>query len=145
MKNRFGDVRVPVSEDPAVKAIEALHVKELAEKDWEAEVVASPLPVAIHFYGSESKACETLAPRFAAVAERLAGKVRFLKVVRLANPRLASTLGVSASPTVLFLSGGKETGERLTGDEIKRTDLKARAEALLPAPPAAAPAAPQPA
>ena len=40
---------------------------------------------------------------------------------------------MSASPTVLFLSGGKETAERLTGDEIKRTDLKGRVEALLPA------------
>jgi thioredoxin-like negative regulator of GroEL len=145
MKNRFGDVRVPVSEDPVVKAQEALHVKEIAEKDYEAEVVGSALPVAIHFYGSESKACETLAPRFAAVAERFSGKVRFLKVVRLASPRLASTLGVTASPTVLFLSGGKETGERLSGDEIKRTDLKARVEALVPAAPAAAAVAAPPA
>ena len=131
MKNRFA-VRVPVSEDPEVKAVAALHVKEIAEKDYEAEVVASALPVALHFYGSESTACQTLAPRFAAVAERFSGKVRFLKVLRLGNAQLASKLGVAASPTVLFVSGGKETGERLSGEDIKRTDLKARVEALLP-------------
>ena len=59
--------------------------------------------------------------------------MRFLKVLRDASAPLASKLGVNASPTVLFLSGGKETAERLTGDEIKRTDLKGRVEALLPA------------
>jgi len=132
MKDRF-NARVPVNEDPEVKAVAALHVKEIAEEDYEAEVVKSALPVALHFYGAESKACETLSPRFAAVAQKFSGKVRFLKVLRDASAPLASKLGVTASPTVLFLSAGKETAERLTGDEIKRTDLKGRVEALLPA------------
>jgi thioredoxin reductase (NADPH)/thioredoxin 1 len=142
MKNRF-NVRVPVSEDPEVKAIEAANVKEIAEQDYEAEVVGSALPVALHFFGAESKACETLAPRFAAVAQRFAGKARFLKVPRSASAQLASKLGVSASPTVLFFSAGKERGERLSGEDIKRTDLKARVEALLPVAAVAGPAAAQ--
>jgi len=132
MKDRF-NARVPVSEDPEVKAVAALHVKEIAEEDYEAEVVRSALPVALHFYGAESKACETFAPRFAAVAQKFAGKVRFLKMLRLKSAQLSSKLGVSASPTVVFLFGGKETADRLSGDDIKRTDLKARVEALLPA------------
>ncbi len=131
MKDRF-NARVPVNEDPEVKAVAALHVKEIAAEDYEAEVVASALPVALHFYDAESKACETLSPRFAAVAQKFSGRVRFLKVLRLASAPLASKLGVSASPTVLFLSAGKETAERLSGDEIKRTELKGRVEALLP-------------
>lgn len=138
MKDRF-NARVPVSEDPGVKAVEALHVKEIAEGDYEAEVVGSALPVALNFYGAESKACETFAPRFAAVAQKFSGKVRFLKVLRAQSAQLASKLGVSASPTVVFLSGGKETAERLSGEDIKRTDLKARVEALLPAAGAANP------
>lgn len=131
MKDRF-NARVPVNEDPEVKAVAALHVKEIAPEDYEAEVVQSPLPVALQFYDAESKACEAFWPRFAAVAQRFSGKVRFLKVLRPATAQLAAKLGVSASPTVLFLSRGEETAERLSGDEIKRTDLKARVEALLP-------------
>jgi thioredoxin len=130
MKNRF-NVRVPVNEDPKVKENEALHVKEIAEKDYETEVVAAALPVVLDFYGTESKACESLAPRFAAVAEKFAGKVRFLKIMRSANAELATKLGVTASPTVVFLQGGKEKGERLSGEDIKRTELKARVEAML--------------
>jgi thioredoxin 1 len=141
MANRF-NVRVPVSEDPAVKEVAALHVKEIAEKDYETEVVGSALPVVLDFYGgAESKACEALAPRFAAVAEKFTGKVRFLKVLRSANAQLAAKLGVTASPTLVFLQGGKEKGERLTGDDIKRTDVKARVEAMLGIVPAVAPVA----
>jgi thioredoxin len=130
MANRF-NVRLPVSEDPDVKAVEALHVKEIAEKDYEAEVVASALPVVLSFYATDSKPCETLAPRYAAVAEKFTGKVRFLKVLRQANTALATKMGVAESPTLVFLVGGKEKGERLTGEDIKRTDLKARVEGML--------------
>lgn len=130
MKDRF-HVRGPVNEDPLVKETAALHVKEIAEKDWEIEVAATALPVVLDFYGADSKACETLAPRYAAVAEKFAGKVRFLKVLRAGNAALAARLGVSASPTLVFLVGGKEKGERLSGEDIKRTELKARVEAML--------------
>jgi thioredoxin-like negative regulator of GroEL len=131
MKDRF-NARVPVNEDPEVKAVAALHVKEIAEADYETEVIQSALPVALQFYDAGSNACETLSPRFAAVAQKFAGKVRFLKVLRSATAQLASRLGVTASPTVLFLSRGEETAERLSGDEIKRTDLKGRVESLIP-------------
>ncbi len=137
MANRF-NVRLPVNEDPQVKEVEALNVKEIGEKDFEAEVVGTALPVVLDFYGTDSKACEVLAPRFAAVAEKFAGKVRFLKVLRSANPQLATRLGVTASPTLVFLQGGKEKGERLSGEDIKRTELKARVEAMLGVPAAAA-------
>jgi thioredoxin 1 len=130
MANRF-NVRVPVTEDPAVKAVEAEHVKELAEKDYEAAVAAEALPVVLDFYAKDSKPCETFGPRFAAVAQKFSGKVRFLKVSRPENAGLAEKLGVTACPTIVFLQSGKERGERLTGEDIKRTDLKARVEAML--------------
>lgn len=130
MANRF-NVRVPVNEEAQVKDAAALHVKELAEKDYEAEVVGAALPVVLDFYGADSKACAELAPRLAAVAEKFAGKVRFLKVLRSGNARLATKLGVTATPTLVFLAGGEEKGERLSGEDIKRTDVKARVEAMI--------------
>jgi thioredoxin len=74
------------------------------------------------------------------VAEKFAGKVRFLKVLRAANAQLAAKFGITASPTLVFLQGGDEKGERLTGEDIKRTELKARVEAMLGAAPVAHPA-----
>ena len=139
MANRF-NVRLPVAEDPKVLATAAEHVQEIAEQDYAKEVAGAALPVVLDFYAKDSKACETLAPRFAAVAEKFAGKVRFLKVLRAGNVQLAAKFGVTASPTLVFLQGGHEKGERLTGEDIKRTELKARVEAMLGAAPVARPA-----
>jgi len=110
---------------------EKLFVKELLEKDYDAEVLKSAEPVAVDFYSADSASCATLAPRYGAVAEKFDGKIRFFKILRGNNEALAKTLNVTASPTLLFFKNGKELGERLTGDDIKRTSLKASVEALL--------------
>ena len=110
---------------------EKLFVKELLEKDYDAEVLKSAEPVAVDFYSADSAPCATLAPRYGAVAEKFDGKIRFFKILRGNNEALAKTLNVTASPTLLFFKNGKELGERLTGDDIKRTSLKASVEALL--------------
>jgi len=128
--NRF-NIRLPETRDPKEAETAAAHVKELAEQDYEKLVTGAALPVVLDFYAKDSKPCEALAPRYAAVAEKFAGKVLFLKVLGQQNPALAKQLGVADAPTVLFFKGGKELGERLTGQEILRTALKARVEALL--------------
>jgi thioredoxin 1 len=130
MANRFG-VWVPGTEDQARTEAAAALVAELGEKDFDAQVSASGLPVVLDFYASGSKPCEALAPRLAAVAAKYQGKARFFKVQVGTNASLASKLGVTGTPTLIFLQGGKEKGTRLTGDEIPRTALKAGVEGLL--------------
>jgi thiol-disulfide isomerase/thioredoxin len=87
--------------------------------------------VVLDFFSTECPPCEALAPKFDAVAEQLGGRVRFLKIFRQGNRELAVKLGVTGSPTLLFFRGGREVGARMTGEEIKRTALKAAAESLL--------------
>lgn len=103
----------------------------LVEKDYDAMVVNATEPVVLDFYSADSAPCATLAPRFGAVAEKFVGKIRFFKVLRGENDALAKKLNVTASPTLLFFKSGKELGERLSGDDIKRTAIKASVEALL--------------
>lgn len=117
------DVTEPVKEKQSVK--------QLVEKDYDAEVLAATEPVVLDFYSADSAPCATLAPRFGAVAEKFEGKVRFYKILRAENEALARKLNVTASPTLIFFKRGKELGERLSGDDIKRTALKASVEALL--------------
>jgi thioredoxin reductase (NADPH)/thioredoxin 1 len=113
------------------KAAGIAHVREIAEKDYDTSVLGAPLPVPVHFCGADSKPCEALAPRFTAVAEKFTDKVAFLEILRQGNAELATRLGVTSSPTVVFSKGGKESGTRLGGDEILRTAVKAGVEALL--------------
>lgn len=106
-------------------------VKEITQADFEAEVAQSTLPVVLDFFSTECPPCEALAPKFDAVAEQFAGKARFLKIFRQGNKDLASRLGVTGSPTLVFFRDGAETGERMSGEEIKRTAIKAQVEKLL--------------
>ncbi len=107
------------------------HVTEIDASKFEAEVLASGSPVVLDFFSTECPPCEALAPKFEAVAEQFAGRARFLKIFRQGNRELAVKLGVTGSPTLLFFRGGKEIGERLSGEDIKRSALKARVETLL--------------
>jgi thioredoxin-like negative regulator of GroEL len=130
MANRF-NVKLPATETQKDQEVGTLHVKEILAKDYDAEVLTAPVPVVLHFHSADSKPSEELAPRFAAVAEKFTGKARFVKILQPANAELAGKLGVTGSPTVVFFKGGQEFGERLSGDDIKRTALKAGVEALL--------------
>jgi thiol-disulfide isomerase/thioredoxin len=108
------------------------HVKEITAAEFDREVLAAGQPVALDFFSTECPPCEALAPKFEAVAEQFAGKVRFLKIFRQGNRDLAQKLGVTGSPTLVFFDrAGKERGERLGGEDVKRTAIKAQVEALL--------------
>jgi thioredoxin-like negative regulator of GroEL len=107
------------------------HVKELAEKDFETEVLGATLPVVLDFYSADGAACKALIPRYGAVAQTYEGKVRFFKILGAANQALSEKLKITVAPSLLFFQDGKEVGARLSGEEIKRTALKAQVDALL--------------
>ncbi len=105
-------------------------VKEISAAEYEAEVLQPAEPVVLDFFSTECPPCEALAPKFEAVAEQFAGRARFVKIFRQGNRELATRLGVTGSPTLLFFKNGQEQGRRLTG-EIKRSELKAAVESLV--------------
>ena len=106
------------------------HVKEITQKEYEREVLAAKGAVVLDFYSTECPPCEALAPKYESVAEALAGRARFLKIFRQGNRELAARLGVTGSPTLVFFRDGQEVGERMTGEEIKKSALKAQVEAI---------------
>jgi thiol-disulfide isomerase/thioredoxin len=106
------------------------NVREIQGSDYDREVTGAAGPVVLDFFSTECPPCEALAPKYEAVADQFAGRVTFLKVFRQGNRELATRLGVSGSPTLVFFKNGQEQGQRLTG-EIKRSEIKAAVEALL--------------
>jgi thiol-disulfide isomerase/thioredoxin len=106
------------------------YVNEIDQTHFDAEVLSAATPVVLDFFSTECPPCEALAPKYAAVAEQFAGKAKFLKIFRQGNRELAQKLNVTGSPTLLFFKGGKELGERLSGD-IKRSEIKSAVERLL--------------
>jgi thiol-disulfide isomerase/thioredoxin len=106
-------------------------VNEITAAQYDEEVLGAAVPVVLDFFSTECPPCEALAPKFDAVAEQFAGKVRFLKIYRQGSRELATRLGVTGSPTLLFYRSGRETGARMSGEDIKRTAIKAAVEQLL--------------
>ena len=107
------------------------HVKEINAAEYETEVLRSREPVVLDFYSTECPPCEALAPKFESVAEQYAGRARFVKIFRQGNRELATKLGVTGSPTLVFFKAGMEVGERMTGEEIKKTAIKTQLESML--------------
>ena len=110
---------------------ENANVKIIDSTQFDAEVLKAAGPVVLDFFSTDCAPCEALAPKFEAMADKYGDRVRFLKIFRQGSRELATKLGVSSSPTLVFFKAGQEVGERLMGDDIQRSALKAQLEALL--------------
>ena len=107
-------------------------IREIQQSEFDTAVAQAAGPVVLDFFSTECPPCEALAPKYEALAGQFGDRVQFLKIYRQENRELAQRLGVTGSPTVLFFDrAGQERGERLGGEEIKRSAIKARVEALL--------------
>ncbi|MFH1812327.1 MAG: FAD-dependent oxidoreductase [Pseudomonadota bacterium] len=90
---------------------------------WQREVLEAEQPVVVDFYSSECPPCEALAAKYEALAELYGDDVKFIKIFRQENRDLASSLGITGSPTVIFYRRGDRVGDRLTGG-IKRAAVE---------------------
>jgi thioredoxin reductase (NADPH) len=104
-------------------------MKEINAADFQQEVLNGG-KVVVDFYSTECPPCEALAPKFDAVAELYGEKIKFLKVYRQGNRELATELGVSSSPTLLFFENGKQVVDSISGG-IKKFEIMERLDSML--------------
>jgi thioredoxin reductase (NADPH) len=105
-------------------------MKEISSAEFEKEVLNEGL-VALDFYSTECPPCEALAPKFESLNNLYGKDIKFVKIFRQENRELATQLGVSSSPTVLFFKDGQRVGTTLSGG-IKRKDMMNNLDSLLP-------------
>ena len=104
-------------------------MKEINAVDFEKEVLNGG-KVVVDFYSTECAPCEALAPKFDAMAELYGEKIKFLKIFRQGNRELATELGVSSSPTLLFFENGKQVTGSISGG-IKKSEIMERLDTML--------------
>jgi thioredoxin reductase (NADPH) len=104
-------------------------MKEINAADFQQEVLNCG-KVVLDFYSTECPPCEALAPKFEAMAELYGEKIRFLKIFRQGNRELATELGVSSSPTLLFFEDGKQVLDTISGG-IKKSEIVERLDKML--------------
>ncbi len=86
------------------------------ESDAEFAALKKTSPIlVVDFYSDECPPCEKLAPIYENMA-KLFPSVEFIKVFRQKHRELATSLGVSGSPTVLFFKDEQLLEPRLSGD-----------------------------
>ncbi len=106
-------------------------MKEINASDFEKEVLKGG-KVVVDFYSTECPPCEALAPKFEAMAALYGEKIKFLKIFRQGNRELATELGVSTSPTLIFFEDGKQILDTISGG-IKKSEIIERLDKMLPA------------
>ena len=87
---------------------------EVDESTFEAEVLQSPVPVVVDFFGEYCGPCRMIKPALALLSEELNGNAKIVTVDVVANPKLVSNYAISAVPTVLVIRAGKEV-HRMVG------------------------------
>lgn len=102
-------------------------LKEITAADFEAEVLRSPVPVAVDFYGEGCTPCRILKPMLESLAEALGKQVKIVALNVADEEALADKYEVAAIPTIIVFRDGREVRRMVGLSELG--DLRA---ALVP-------------
>lgn len=83
-------------------------LKNINEADFNAEVLQSPIPVAVDFFGDYCQPCRILHPILESLADELSGKAKIVAVNVVENQELVGRLGLTVVPTILVYRAGEE-------------------------------------
>lgn len=98
----------------------------LDERNFDAFLKPSGLPVLVDFWAPWCGPCKAMAPAFEQAARRLATQVRFAKVNSDEVSSLAARFAVRSIPTLVLFQGGREikrtSGAMDAGSLVKWAD-----------------------
>lgn len=78
------------------------------------EVLQSKVPVVLDVWGAQCAPCKKLEPIIMELAAKYDGRVKVCEMLAQNAPRAATQLSIMATPTVVYLKGGREV-ERVSG------------------------------
>ncbi|MEN3001052.1 MAG: thioredoxin [Armatimonadota bacterium] len=81
--------------------------KAVTEREWETEVLQSPVPVLVDFWAIWCGPCRLIAPIVEELANQYAGKLKVLKVDVDQEQNLAIRYGIMSIPTLLLFKNGQ--------------------------------------
>jgi thioredoxin 2 len=87
-------------------------ITEAADDNFSEVVETSSVPVLIDFWAPWCGPCRMVSPALANLARGMAGRVKLVKVNVDEAPGLGRRFSVSAIPTLLILSRGRQTARR---------------------------------
>jgi thioredoxin 1 len=83
------------------------HVVEIAEADWQTEVIDSELPVVVDFTAPWCGPCQQFAPTLDRLAEQYKGKVKVAKVDFDQAKKLKAEYNITGIPCIMLFKRGR--------------------------------------
>jgi len=102
---------------------------EITEKNFDAEVMSSNIPVLIDFWAVWCAPCKMIAPIIENLATEYSGKLKVGKCDVDANQSIAIKYGIRSIPTLLIFKNG-EVVQQIVGALPKQT-IKAKVDDVL--------------
>ncbi len=87
--------------------------KEVQDKDFESEVIASKMPVLIDFWADWCGPCRMLSPVLEQLSEDMKDKIKIVKMNIDENPETPSKFGVRSIPTMMLFKDGNQIATKV--------------------------------
>lgn len=81
--------------------------KVITHREWQEEVLNSPLPVLVDFWAVWCGPCRLIEPIVEELAHQYADKMKVFKVDVDQDPHLAAQYGIMSIPTLLLFKNGR--------------------------------------
>lgn len=85
----------------------------LTKDNFEAEVIASEIPVLVDFWATWCGPCRMIAPAVEEIAEEYEGRLKVGKINVDDEPELASRYGIMSIPTILIFKNGEVANQSI--------------------------------
>jgi len=87
--------------------LEAKALQHIGQKEFEAEVLQSKVPVLVDFYADWCGPCRAVSPIIEQLSNEYSGKVKFFKLNTDENTDIVSRYGIMSIPTVMLFKNGQ--------------------------------------
>jgi thioredoxin 1 len=95
----------------------------VSEKNFEAEVIQSTVPVLVDFWAAWCGPCRSVAPALEEIATEHNGRLKVVKVDVDENPEVSMRYDVRSIPTLILFKNGQVEGQKVGA--LRKTDLAA--------------------